>query len=89
MSILGVAVLTAGAAGAPARPPEQTSRTVYVTVVDNQGQAVTGLTPADFRLRENNRDREIVSVEPATEPMRFGIVAPSKSDPRPTRSSPS
>jgi hypothetical protein len=50
------------------------TRSVYVTVIDNQGQPVTGLTPADFRLRENNRDRTIESVEPATERMRIALM---------------
>lgn len=49
-------------------------RTVFVTVVDGDGRPVTGLTPADFRLRENNRDREIASVEPATESMRIALM---------------
>ena len=53
---------------------EQLSRHVYVTVIDNSGAAVTGLTAADFRLRENNRDREIASVEPATEPLRIALM---------------
>jgi VWFA-related protein len=70
--VLSIAVLAAVPAAAPV--PEQTTRAVYVTVVDNDGQPVTGLTPADFRLRENNRDREIASVEPATEPMRIALM---------------
>lgn len=65
--------LTVVATAAPA-PPEQTTRHTYVTVVDNDGQPVTDLTPADFRLRENNRDRDIVSVEPATEPMHIALM---------------
>jgi len=52
----------------------QLTRHVYVTVIDNSGAAVTGLTPADFRLRENNRDREIASVEPATDPLRIALM---------------
>src|SRR5690606_36130652 len=71
-SAIVLSVAAIGAAPAPA--PEQTTRTVYVTVVDNDGQPVAGLTPADFRLRENNRDREIASVEPATEPMRIALM---------------
>jgi hypothetical protein len=52
----------------------QTTRTVYVSVTDNEGQPVTGLTPRDFRLREDNRDRVITSVEPAAERMRIVLV---------------
>jgi VWFA-related protein len=53
---------------------DATTRTLYVTVLDNDGQPVTGLTPADFRVREAGRDREITSVEPAAEPMRIAVM---------------
>ena len=39
---------------------EKTTRSVYVSVTDNDGQPVTKLTPSDFRLRENNRDRVVI-----------------------------
>lgn len=71
-STFGLTLSIAAVAGAPL--PAQTTRSVYVTVVDDQGQPVTGLTPADFRLRENNRDREITAVEPATEPMHVALM---------------
>jgi VWFA-related protein len=71
-STFGLTLSMAAVAGEPLSA--QTTRTVYVTVVDNQGQPVTGLTPADFRLRENNRDREITAVEPATEPMHVALM---------------
>lgn len=71
---LGLAVLAAGVLGTALPASAQTTRTVYVTVVDNDGQPVTGLTAADFRVRENNRDREIASVAPATEPMRVALM---------------
>ena len=51
-----------------------TARSVYVTVVDKQGQAVPGLAPADFSLKEGGKDREIESVEPAAEKMRLALM---------------
>jgi len=53
---------------------EQTQRSVYVTVTDDAGQAVTGLTPGDFRLRENSRERVVTAVEPAVERMRIVLM---------------
>lgn len=53
---------------------EQTTRSVYVSIVDDEGQPVTKLTPADFRLRENNRDRVVTAVEPASERMRLALM---------------
>lgn len=73
-SALGVLLSMVTLAGTPLSVPVQATRTVFVTVVDGDGRAVPGLTPADFRLRENNRDREIVSVEPATELMRIALM---------------
>lgn len=69
-----VALLAANASDTRLAAREPITRTVYVTVVDNQGQPVTDLTPKDFRLRENNRDREIVSVEPASDRMRIAVM---------------
>lgn len=67
------ALSTASAPGArTAREP--ITRSVYVTVLDNEGQPVADLAPKDFRLRENNRDREITSVEPATDRMRIAVM---------------
>jgi hypothetical protein len=53
---------------------EKTTRSVYVSVTDNDGQPVTKLTPSDFRLRENNRDRVVTTVEPASERMRIVLL---------------
>jgi hypothetical protein len=51
-----------------------TTRTVYVTTLDGQGQPVRGLTAADFSVREGGQDREIVSVEPARARMRMALA---------------
>ena len=59
---------------APAVAAAETSRTVYVTVVDNEGRPVTGLTPADFVLKEGGKERAIVSVEPAREKARLALM---------------
>jgi VWFA-related protein len=53
---------------------EPTSRAVYVTVVDDHGQPVTGLTAADFALKEGGKDREIASVEPARTKMHIAVM---------------
>jgi hypothetical protein len=51
-----------------------TTRTVYVTVVDDNGQAVRGLTPADFVVKESGKEREIASVAPASEKSRLALM---------------
>ena len=60
---------------------------VYVTVTDEAGRPIKGLTAADFIVRENTAVKEIVSVETATGPVslelltdRFGVRADYTAD---------
>lgn len=48
---------------------------VFVEVLDRAGQPVSGLTPADFSLLEDDVDLEVVSVERgAAQPMRVALL---------------
>jgi hypothetical protein len=49
-------------------------RRLYVSVVDKQGAPVTAVTPADVVVREDGVAREVLKVEPATEPMRVALL---------------
>jgi VWFA-related protein len=51
-----------------------TTRTVYVTVVDDEGRSVPGLLPADFVVKEGGKEREVASVAPASERMRLALL---------------
>ena len=42
---------------------------IYVSVVDDKGAAVPGLTLRDFTVREDGNGREVLRAEPATEPL--------------------
>jgi VWFA-related protein len=66
-SFVGVGSVPASAAG-------PTIRTLYVTVVNDQGRPVQGLTPADFVVKESGKEREINSVEPASEKTRLALM---------------
>jgi hypothetical protein len=61
-----------GQAGAPVAPP--TERTVHVTVIDDNGQPVPGLTAADFTVREGGQEREVTAVGLPTERMRLAVL---------------
>lgn len=72
-----VALSVLGSIQTPARSPRASdvrNRDVYVSVVDNNGKPITGLTAADFKVREDNVAREVVSVGPATEPLTISLL---------------
>jgi len=66
--------LAAAAAGAASVAAQSKPTTIYVGVVDKSGEAATGLTAADFRVREDNTAREVLQAEPATEPMTIALL---------------
>ena len=47
---------------------------VYVSVADNKGKPVSGLTVADFKIAIDDREQEVLSVAPATEPVDVVII---------------
>ena len=59
---------------APPAVIEAAERTVYVTVVDGNGAAVTDLTAADLVVKEGGKEREIVKAGPASAKMRLTIA---------------
>jgi VWFA-related protein len=49
-------------------------RAMYVSALSDAGVPVPDLGPADFIVREDNRPREILKVEPAVEPMQIAVL---------------
>ena len=70
--IIGMLILGAGAIDVAGRRLDATKRTVYVSVVDKNGAPVTDIQAADLEVKEGGKTVEIVSVKPATAPMRIG-----------------
>ena len=51
-----------------------THKSIFVSVLDADGKPVTGLTAADFAIREDNADRQIVNVQPASQPLYVAML---------------
>lgn len=66
LALATAAVITVDAQSRPRR--------LYVSVVDKKGAPVATITPADIVVREDGVAREVLKVEPATEPMRVALL---------------
>jgi hypothetical protein len=71
--LLGSGLLLSMAA-APAAQRTTQDRSLYVSVVDQEGAPVTGLGVGDFVVKEDNQTREVLRVSPATEPMQIAVL---------------
>lgn len=49
-------------------------RSLYVSVLDQDGAPVANLGPSDFIVREDNLKREVLSVAPATTPLQVAVL---------------
>jgi len=67
-------VAVATAALAARETPQARERHVFVSVVDSQGNPVTGLDQSEFVVREDGVAREVLRVAPATERMTIAIL---------------
>ncbi len=47
---------------------------IYVSVVDSSGKPATGLTAADFTVKEDGAAREVLKAGPATEPLTISLL---------------
>lgn len=69
--LLGLALVSAPALTAT----EQNEKTIYLSVVDKDGKSVRDLATQDVLIREDNQDRDVVSVSMAKEPLAIVLLA--------------
>ena len=56
------------------RPAAEKTRQVYVSVLDDRGAPLTGLTTTDFVVREDGALREVIEVRPADAPLTVAVL---------------
>jgi len=85
--LLGVLVASALASASSPHAAAQTTQAVqkslYVSVVDDDGAPVAGLGPADFLVKEDNTQREVLTVHEAEEPMQIAVLVDTSQGARP------
>lgn len=73
VTALGVACATAGSRTLAAQAGLR-ERTIFVSAVDGRGDPVDGLGPSDFVVAEDGRQREVLRVSPAIEPIDIALL---------------
>ena len=61
-------------AGAERVATQDGNKTIYVSVVDEKGKPVTDMTTADFAIREDTVDREVVSAKKTATPVAVALL---------------
>lgn len=73
---IGLAATVAAGSGTALRAQAGVREgTIFVTALDNRGEPAEGLGPADFQITEDGRQREILRVSRAVEPMDIAVLA--------------
>jgi VWFA-related protein len=73
LCLVSAGLLAAAVTGVRAQAGAR-ERTVFVSAVDSRGEPVTGLGPGDFTVTEDGRQREVLRVTPALEPIDIAIL---------------
>jgi hypothetical protein len=71
VSIAGLWLCTAAA---PAAQRSSRERSMYVSVVDQNGAPVPNVGPSDLVVKEDNLTREVLRVVPAEDPMQIAVL---------------
>jgi hypothetical protein len=72
--LIPVALIAVGLTGVAARS-QGTDKTVFVAVTDASGKPLNDLKASEFAVREDNVNREVMSLKPATQPLYLYFLA--------------
>lgn len=79
--LIALAVITGAQPMSAWEPTED--RSIYTSVLDENGAPVTALTASDFVVRENGVAREILDVKRATDPLQIAVLVDTSEAIRP------
>jgi VWFA-related protein len=74
LAVLVVFLTAPSSLGSPQVGSGDDQRTVFVTVVDDKGAAVPGLSAQDFAVKEDGKVRPIVAAGPASAPLTVALM---------------
>jgi VWFA-related protein len=73
--VIGMLIVSALASASSGRLAAQANqKSIFVSVIDDRGQPVPDLGPADFIVKEDNVGREVLNVRAADEPMQIALL---------------
>ncbi|HYT75413.1 MAG TPA: VWA domain-containing protein [Vicinamibacterales bacterium] len=72
--LLAVAAAVVSGPRLAARSYAPSDKSIFVSVLDESGKPVKDIVAEDLRLREDGTDREIVSVNPAAQPLQVVVL---------------
>jgi len=73
-ALLPVLLVTLLAPSLVARPQGGVDKSLFLSALDEAGKPVKGLTADDILIREDNLDRTIVAVKPASQPISVAVL---------------
>lgn len=73
-ALVGMALLAAPSARVTAQQLPEGSKSIYVSVLDASGNPVKDMTPDEFAVREDGKDREMVGIRPAVDPPQIVVL---------------